>query len=113
MSNTRNPIAVVYCTCPDITAAERLASTLVDERLAACVNLIPGVRSFFRWEGSVCDEAEVLLVVKTRQALVNALAERVTDLHPYDVPEVISLPVTGGLSDYLAWVAASTADDDA
>ncbi len=113
MSDIPTPMAVVYCTCPDVTAAERLASTLVDERLVACVNLIPGVRSFFRWEGQVCDEAEVLLVIKTREALVDELARRVADLHPYDVPEVISLPITGGLPDYLAWVAASTEDGDA
>ena len=76
----------------------------MEERLAACVNLLPGVRSIYRWEGEVQDDGEVLLIVKTREDALPALTARVVALHPYDVPEVIALPVAGGSDAYLAWL---------
>ena len=97
-------VHVVLITAPDSETGVRLARSLVDERLAACVNLVPGVRSVYRWEGSVRDDAEVLLVVKTRADRLEALAARVGELHPYDVPEVLALPAVGGSEAYLAWV---------
>jgi periplasmic divalent cation tolerance protein len=72
------------------------------------VNLVPGVRSIYRWEGAVQDDTEVLLIAKTREALLPALTARVEALHPYDVPEVIALPVTGGSEPYLSWLRASS-----
>ena len=101
-------VRVVLITAPDAAAAEKLARALVEERLAACVNVLPGVHSFYRWEGSVQDDAELLLVAKTRAARVGALAARVKELHPYDVPEVLELPATGGSKAYLDWVRTET-----
>lgn len=101
-------VRVVLITAPDAAAAEKLARALVEERLAACVNVLPGVHSFYRWEGSVQDDAELLLVAKTRAERVGALAARVKELHPYDVPEVLELPATGGSQTYLDWVRTET-----
>jgi periplasmic divalent cation tolerance protein len=90
-------------------AAESLASQLVDAQLAACVNIVPGVTSVYRWQGAVHKDPELLLVVKTRAALLEALTARVRQLHPYDEPEVLALPAAGGSSSYLRWVLDSTA----
>ncbi len=97
-------LRVVFVTAPDVEVAERLARGLVEERLAACVNLIPGIRSFYRWEGAVQDDAEVLLVVKTRTDRLEALASRLQELHPYELPEILGLPVIGGSQAYLDWI---------
>jgi periplasmic divalent cation tolerance protein len=97
-------VRAVLVTAPDAEVAEHLARTLVDERLAACVNLIPGIRSFYRWEGRVQVDDEVLLVIKTRGDRCEALTERVRSLHPYDLPEVLALPAAGGSVPYLEWV---------
>jgi len=101
-------VRVVLVTAPDAAAAEKLARALVDERLAACVNVVPGVRSFYRWEGRVQDDAEFLLVAKTREERVGALAARVDELHPYDLPEILELPASGGSEAYLDWVLTET-----
>jgi periplasmic divalent cation tolerance protein len=94
----------VLITVPDADVGASLARTLVEERLAACVNLVPGVRSIYRWEGEVQDDREVLLIVKTREDALPALTARIGALHPYDVPEVIALPIAGGSEAYLAWL---------
>ena len=101
-------VRVVLVTAPDAATAEALARRLVEERLAACANLIPAVRSIYRWEGEVQDDAEVLLILKTRKARVTALAARVQALHPYDLPEVIALTASGGSAAYLDWVIAES-----
>jgi len=98
------PIHVVLVTAPDLAAAARLGRSLVEEGLAACVNLVPGVRSIYRWQDEIHDDPEVLLIVKTRASLVETLASRVRALHPYELPEVLALPVAGGSEPYLAWV---------
>jgi len=98
---------VVLCTCPDGTPAARLAQTLVAEGLAACVNRLPGVVSNFRWEGRLQEEAEALLLIKTTQPQLEALTTRITELHPYELPEVVAVPVLGGLEEYLDWIRAS------
>jgi periplasmic divalent cation tolerance protein len=100
---------VVFSTFPDADTAARIARTLVDEQLAACVNVVPAVRSIYRWEGKVCDEAEALAVIKTTAAGYAALAARLTELHPYQVPEVIALPLADGHPPYLAWLADQVA----
>ncbi len=97
-------VTLVLVTAPDAETGARLARTLVEERLAACANLVPGVRSIYRWEGAVQDDAEVLLLIKTRSEHCEALAARVQDLHPYDLPEVVALAATGGSTAYLDWV---------
>jgi len=100
---------VVLSTFPDADTAARIARTLVDEQLAACVNLLPTVRSIYRWEGKVCDEAEALAVIKTTAERYAALAARIAELHPYQVPEVIALPLADGHPPYLAWLVEQVA----
>lgn len=108
MSAEDPAVRVVLITAPDVETASRLARTLVDERLAACVNVVPAIRSFYRWEGSVKDDPESLLVVKTSAGRGEALAARVAELHPYDLPEVLELAASGGSAAYLAWVGAES-----
>ena len=98
----------VHITAPDRERAAAMARTLVEERLAACVNIVDGVRSIYAWQGKIADEAEVLCLVKTRAELLPALEARVRALHPYDVPCVIALPVVDGNPDYLMWIRAET-----
>lgn len=95
---------IILVTAPDVETAGRLVRTLVEERLAACGNIVPGLRSIYRWQDEVHDEAEVLIVLKTVEARVAAVIERVPQLHPYDVPEVLVLPVEAGSGAYLEWV---------
>ena len=99
---------VVLVTAPSPEKAAELARALVAERLAACGNVVPGVRSIYRWEGEVHDDAEALLVLKTTRGRFEALRDRVLALHPYDVPEVIALSVEAGSAAYLAWIGAET-----
>jgi periplasmic divalent cation tolerance protein len=98
---------VVLVTAPDAEVGARIGRALVEEGLAACANLVPGIRSIYRWEGAVHDDAEVLLILKTRAALSAALAARVRALHPYQLPEVLALPVEGGSEPYLDWVRSA------
>lgn len=98
---------VVLCTCPDDPAAERIARTVVSEGLAACVNRGP-FRSTYRWEGALHDEPEVLLVIKTSRARYAELEVRLKSLHPYQVAEIIALPIAAGSREYLAWMAEQT-----
>lgn len=100
---------LILCTCPDAASADRLADLLVRERLAACVNRIGGVRSTYRWEGEVEHAEEMLLLIKTRGERVDALQQRLKSQHPYDVPEILTVPITGGERGYLDWIAESTA----
>jgi periplasmic divalent cation tolerance protein len=100
---------VVLCTCASSEEARRVARALVEKRLAACVNVLPGVRSVYRWKGAdgqdaIEDEEEVLLFIKTSRALMEELRGEIERLHSYDVPEVIALPVVDGSERYLAWM---------
>jgi periplasmic divalent cation tolerance protein len=95
---------VVLCTCPDTATAGNIARTLVSERLAACVNRIDAVRSTYEWEGQLADEPEVLLVIKTSAERFAELEVRLKSVHPYQVPEIIALPVVAGSDGYLAWL---------
>ena len=99
---------VVLVTTPSPERAAEIARALVEERLAACGNVVPGLRSIYRWEGEVHDDAEALLVLKTTRGRLEALRERVLALHPYEVPEVIALPIEAGNARYLEWIAAET-----
>ncbi len=100
---------VALVSAPTAEAAAVLARTLVEEGLCACGNVVPAIRSIYRWEGKVQDDAEALLVLKTERRLVPAVKGRLPELHPYQVPELLVLPVEDGLAPYLAWVAASVA----
>jgi periplasmic divalent cation tolerance protein len=101
-------VVVVLLTAPDAGIGGGLARTLVEERLAACVNVVPGVRSTYRWEGRIQEDAEVLLIAKTRADRCEALQARIRAIHPYSLPEMLVLSASGGSADYLAWVAAET-----
>ncbi len=100
---------VVLVTTPSVDAALELGRTLVDERLAACVNVLPGVTSVFRWEGKREEAAEALLIIKTGRERYPALERRVLELHSYSVPEVLALPVEAGAPAYVRWVHDSVA----
>jgi periplasmic divalent cation tolerance protein len=108
MNHSPAEFLVVLVTMPDADTAARLGRTVVEEKLAACVNIIPGLRSLYEWEGKLCDEAEVLCLFKTRRALYPALRDRLSGLHPYQVPELIAVPLAEGNEPYLAWLAAGT-----
>lgn len=102
-------LCVVLCNAPPADA-ERIARVLVDKRLAACVNLVPGVVSLYWWEGAIQRDEETTLLVKTRRDLVDALTDAIRATHPYSIPEVVVLPIQPGLGNqaYHAWVAAET-----
>lgn len=101
-------VLVVYCTVPTREAGEALAEVLVGERLAACVNLVPGLRSIYRWNGAVQRDDELLAIVKTTRARFEALRARLVEVHPYEVAEVLALPVIAGHAPYLDWVVRET-----
>jgi len=101
---------VVFVTFPDLGTARGIVRTLVEEKLIACGNLVPAVESIYRWKGAVETSAEVLAVMKTESARYDAMQARLRELHPYEVPECIAVPITAGLPDYLRWLAESVAD---
>ena len=98
----------LYLTAAGRDEAETIARTLVEERLAACANVLGGIRSFYWWEGKVHDEPEVAFVVKSRRELVDAVVARVKAMHSYSCPCVVALDIDGGNPDYLAWITAET-----
>ena len=102
---------VCLCTCPDPDTARRIADVLVEERLAACVSVLPGLRSVYRWQGAVEHADEVLLLIKTVRARLEPLSTRIAALHPHELPEVIAVEASGGLSAYLDWVAECSNED--
>jgi len=102
-------VCTVLLTAPDAEVAERVGRALVEERLAACANIVPGVVSVFRWGGRVQREAEVIVIVKTTDQRVEDLRARVVELHPYQVPEILVLPVLVGHAPYLEWVRGEVA----
>ena len=99
---------VVLCTCPDMQAAETLASGLVKNNFAACVNILPQIRSIYRWHGELNSDSEVLMIIKTSQHKYVKLERWLMDKHPYDVPEVLALTVEAGARDYLDWIDQAT-----
>lgn len=98
---------VILITAPGVTTAKNLGKKLVEEKLAACVNVVPGLTSYYWWEGEVQEDSEVLLIVKTLKTKVGDLIKRVKELHPYQVPEVIAIEIKEGLDDYLRWMDES------
>jgi periplasmic divalent cation tolerance protein len=99
---------VVYITAPNEDEASKIARTLVEEKLAGCVNIVPGIRSIYSWQGKIEDEKEVLMIVKTRLKLFNALKGKVIDMHSYSVPEIIALPIVEGSDEYIKWLKEVT-----
>ena len=102
------PIHLVFCSCPDPDTAQRLATTLVQERLAACVSVLPAMVSVYRWQGAVERADEVLLLIKTSRDRYPALEARLRALHPYELPALVAVESAAGLPAYLQWVVAST-----
>ena len=103
---------LVFCTCPDMPTAQALARHLVEQRLAACVNLLPPMQSVYRWQGQVEQAEEVQLLVKTCADRLDALTAAITHLHPYEVPEILALTPSAGLPAYLDWIRAQTREED-
>jgi periplasmic divalent cation tolerance protein len=107
------PAVLITCACPDADVAERLAHALVEARLAACVQVLPGMTSVYRWAGAVERAGEVLLLAKTWDDRVEAVVATLRARHPYEVPEIMAVPAAGGLAAYLDWVRAETRPDGA
>ncbi len=95
---------LVLTTCPDAATARHIATTLVERRLAACINILSCLHSVYKWQGRIHDEAEVMLFIKTHHDAYAQLEAALVELHPYELPEVLAVPVLNGLSDYLAWI---------
>ncbi|KAI3979012.1 hypothetical protein MKX01_016187 [Papaver californicum] len=104
------PSIVVYVTVPTKEAGKKLAESIVTEKLAACVNRVPGVESVYQWEGKIQTDSEELLIIKTRESLLEPLKVHIKANHEYDVPEVIAIPIIGGSLQYLEWLKKSTRD---
>ncbi len=98
---------VILTTCAEAVDAERMARALVDGHLAACVNVVPGVRSFYHWKGATQSGEEFLLIIKTSLDLFGALRAEMEKLHPYEVPELLALPVVAGAENYLSWLQSN------
>jgi len=101
-------LLVVLCTTPSIEVAEKLARAIVEQRLAACANIVPTIRSLYMWNGALHDEPETLMVLKTHPNRYEALETWLKANHPYDVPEIVALPVSHGSAPYIAWVTQQT-----
>ena len=99
-----DPVWLALTTCPDEATARAIATTLVQERLATCVNRIGGMRSTYFWDARLQDEAEILLIMKTTAGRLDELRERLSALHPYELPELLAIEVAGGNERYLDWV---------
>ncbi|XP_042437640.1 protein CutA 1, chloroplastic-like isoform X1 [Zingiber officinale] len=107
-ASTTVPSIVVYVTVPNKDAGIKLAESIIKEKLAACVNRVPGIQSVYWWDGKIQTDSEELLIIKTRESLLGALTGHVKSNHEYEVPEVIALPITGGNLKYLEWIKDST-----
>lgn len=101
---------MLFCTCEDDTEAAALARVLVEQKLAACVNIVPKVRSIYQWQGKIEDDSEVLLIIKTATDKVASLKQAVVEHHSYDSPELISFNIEDGLPEYLQWIGEQTHD---
>ena len=98
---------IVFCTVPDETTAQSIARAVVEERLCACVNQIPKIKSYYIYEEEFCEDDEILLLIKTASSHFKALEKRLIELHPYDVPEIIATPITEASSEYKSWMLKS------
>ncbi|HEX21958.1 MAG TPA: divalent-cation tolerance protein CutA [Chromatiales bacterium] len=103
---------LIYCTCPDQGSAQSIANTLVDKGLAACVNILPGVYSVYRWEGKRENAQEHLLTIKTLHSAYETLEQAIVEMHPYELPEIIAVPITHGLAGYLAWIDENVTNEN-
>jgi periplasmic divalent cation tolerance protein len=103
---------LVLTNVPDVDCAKLVAWTLVESRLAACVNLLPAVQSIYRWQGQIEEATEIPLLIKTSSQHYESLQQAIVKLHPYDVPEIIAIPIVAGYAPYLQWIANETAKEN-
>ena len=101
---------LIFCNCPTQAIASNIANQLVSDGIAACVNVLPGCRSVYKWEGKLCNEEEYLLLIKTTLANYDAVQAVILALHPYELPEIIAVPINAGLPAYLDWMTNSVKD---
>jgi len=99
---------VIYITTGSISEAKKIGHTLVEEKLVACSNIISPIHSIYNWQGKICDDKEALMILKTKKKLFKQIVKRVEELHSYDVPEIIAMPIIEGSSKYLSWVNEET-----
>ena len=104
MKSSEIKAIVVYCTVPDTATGRKIAKVAVEEGLCACVNQLPGITSYYVCNSKLCEDAEELLIIKTRASHFEALKERITELHPYEIPEIVAMPVTNGSEAYMQWL---------
>ncbi len=109
--DSNNTYMVVLVTASSREEAANIAKSLVNDSLAACVNILPSIRSIYKWQGKICDDSEALLIIKTRARKLKLLMDRVKEIHSYDLPEMIALPIVGGWEPYLAWLGKEIAND--
>jgi periplasmic divalent cation tolerance protein len=95
---------VLFSTAPHEEEAAEIAHALVEKRLVACVNIVPKIRSVYTWQGKICDEPEVLMIMKAQERMTDKIMAELKKLHSYECPELISIPITNGLPDYLSWI---------
>lgn len=107
-----NNVVVILVTAPDEDTAVKIGRQLVKERLVACSNIVPKLKSIYWWEGEIEEAAEVLILLKAREADVKRISTRVRELHPYSVPEVVATRIVDGLGDYVAWIHSETERSD-
>ena len=107
---TDTSFQLILCTCPDNQVAEQLATSLVEQRLAACINIVPGLTSIYRWQGKLEKGTEVLLLIKTTRECYTAVETAIRQQHPYELPEIIAVTLDDGSSDYLRWLTTSLED---
>jgi periplasmic divalent cation tolerance protein len=103
-----NEFIVIFCTISSKNDAKKIAQELVQKKLAACVNIIEGLTSVYEWKNELCTENECLMIIKSKRALFEEIKKEIVSLHPYEVPEIISLPITDGLDTYLNWISKNT-----
>lgn len=102
-------LTLIYATCPDIGVAEAIGASLVRQQLVACVNILPGMISIYRWKGGIEQDSEVSMIAKTRADLVEAVTAAIVAEHPYETPAVVAVPVSGGSGPFLDWIRTETA----
>lgn len=97
-------VQIILCTCPDHQTAEKIARLLIERNLAACVNILPGLTSYYRWQGQIESAQELLLLIKSNSGRYSSVEAAILENHPYELPEIIAIPVDQGLPDYLHWI---------
>jgi periplasmic divalent cation tolerance protein len=110
MIESSDEYIIVLCTVPNRAEANLITEMVIDEKLTPCVNIIPGLFSVYRWKGKICRENELLLVMKTKKIHFDRLSAAIKESHSYEVPEIISFPLTAGNPEYLAWIDENTCE---